>query len=232
VTDDSNTADDDPDVLAAEYVLGQLDSWNQQQVARRIETDAGLNSAVYAWADRLQPLADSLPPVEVSSGLWPRIENRLSEPVIVPFRPKWMRTAVIAPLLAVAAGIALVVIVRPFDKPEVAPVSGEAVLASATTREQFEVKFTEKFAQLTVTAKSAHIPAGKSYELWVVPEGGAPKSLGVLAANGTAERHLAADILPQLKTGALLAISLEPAGGSPTGAPTGPVLMSGKITRV
>ena len=69
----------------------------------------------------------------------------------------------------------------------------------------------------------------QSYELWVIPEGGAPISLAVLGQlDGTLrvpEGHV-----ERLRKGALLAISVEPAGGSPTGAPTGPVILSGAIS--
>jgi anti-sigma-K factor RskA len=69
----------------------------------------------------------------------------------------------------------------------------------------------------------------QSYELWLLPAGGgAPLSLAVL---GTLDASLS---LPErqaagLRTGAKLAISFEPAGGSPIGAPTGPVILIGEI---
>ena len=69
----------------------------------------------------------------------------------------------------------------------------------------------------------------QSYELWVIPEGGAPPSLAVLGQlDGTLqvpEGHRG-----QLRKGAVLAITVEPAGGSPTGGPTGPVILSGAIS--
>lgn len=69
----------------------------------------------------------------------------------------------------------------------------------------------------------------RSYELWVIPEGGAPLSLAVLGQlDGTLrvpEGHV-----NQLRKGAVLAISVEPIGGSPTGLPTGPVILTGAIS--
>lgn len=69
----------------------------------------------------------------------------------------------------------------------------------------------------------------QSYELWVIPPGGAPLSLAVLGqVDGTLrvpEGHRS-----QLRKGAMLAITVEPAGGSPTGGPTGPVILSGAIS--
>ena len=67
----------------------------------------------------------------------------------------------------------------------------------------------------------------KALELWAIPRGGAaPRSLGVISSSGaTVVRR------GQVLEGAeALAVSLEPPGGSPTGAPTGPVLYAGKLT--
>jgi anti-sigma-K factor RskA len=63
-------------------------------------------------------------------------------------------------------------------------------------------------------------------ELWAVPGSGAPRSLGLISASGATVVSKA----QQLKGAAALAVSLEPTGGSPTGAPTGPVLYVGKLT--
>jgi anti-sigma-K factor RskA len=73
-----------------------------------------------------------------------------------------------------------------------------------------------------VAAESAQ--AGKDYELWIVPDAGAPLSLGVISVEGVYQVELSdrdREILGESRT---LAISLEPRGGSPTGAPTGPIL--------
>jgi anti-sigma-K factor RskA len=70
------------------------------------------------------------------------------------------------------------------------------------------------------------LQAGRALELWAVPAAGAPRSLGLISATG-------ATVLkrPQALRGAdALAVSLEAPGGSPTGAPTGPVLWAGKLT--
>jgi len=73
---------------------------------------------------------------------------------------------------------------------------------------------------------------GKSLELWVLPTEGAPRSLGLVsnASGETLIRIRSSDARMQGATA--LAVSLEPAGGSPTRAPTGPVLCSGAIAPV
>jgi anti-sigma-K factor RskA len=73
---------------------------------------------------------------------------------------------------------------------------------------------------------SIHVP-DKSLELWALPTGQAPKSLGLVTASGKAALKLVAAADQSLGDIPALAVSLEPRGGSPTGAPTGPVLFSG-----
>jgi anti-sigma-K factor RskA len=70
-----------------------------------------------------------------------------------------------------------------------------------------------------------------SNELWVIPSDGKPRSLGTMP-NGKQMHMRLANALAQLLTqGATIAISVEPRGGSPTGAPTGPVVASGALNR-
>jgi anti-sigma-K factor RskA len=66
-------------------------------------------------------------------------------------------------------------------------------------------------------------------ELWIIPEGGAPVSLGVLPEAETAEVDLPEPFREGLPAG-LLAISEEPPGGAPEGVPTGTILATGPIT--
>jgi anti-sigma-K factor RskA len=67
--------------------------------------------------------------------------------------------------------------------------------------------------------------ANRSLELWSLPPQGAPRSLGLIAA----DKATVVQRGKVLDGTAAFAVSLEPAGGSPTGAPTGPVLYVGKL---
>jgi anti-sigma-K factor RskA len=68
-------------------------------------------------------------------------------------------------------------------------------------------------------------PAGKSYELWAVEPGQDPKSLGVVEE----ARYTRPLSLPT--SDLVLAVSLEPLGGSPTGKVTGPIVFSGPLVK-
>jgi len=71
-------------------------------------------------------------------------------------------------------------------------------------------------------------PPGKSYELWLVSDRfPAPRSLGIVGANDFTRAALSA-YDPAVLSNATYAVSLEPAGGSPSGLPT-EVLFASKL---
>jgi len=80
-------------------------------------------------------------------------------------------------------------------------------------------------AMVTRPISNVSLQADRALELWAVPPQGAPRSLGLISAQG-------ATVVKRgkvLDNTAALAVSLEPTGGSPTGAPTGPILYVGKL---
>jgi anti-sigma-K factor RskA len=80
-------------------------------------------------------------------------------------------------------------------------------------------------AMVTKPLQNVSLQPSHAFELWAVPPQGAPRSLGLISSQGTT-------IVKKgkvLDNTAALAVSLEPPGGSPTGAPTGPVLFVGKL---
>ena len=74
--------------------------------------------------------------------------------------------------------------------------------------------------------------AGRDVQLWLVREGQAPISLGVLRADGPNRIALAPADLAAAAELPSLALSIEPTGGSPTGAPTGPIVATGALRRL
>ena len=69
----------------------------------------------------------------------------------------------------------------------------------------------------------------KSMELWLIPPGDKPHSLGLIDPNRPVTIKVPKDLLRAVSNEAVLAVSLEPLGGSPTGQPTGPVIANGKL---
>jgi anti-sigma-K factor RskA len=69
-------------------------------------------------------------------------------------------------------------------------------------------------------------------ELWVIAPGDQSRSLGLIEPGRPIHINLPAALIQRVAPDAMLAVSLEPPGGSPSGLPTGPVIASGKLTRL
>jgi anti-sigma-K factor RskA len=211
---------DDLDGLAGEYVLGTLSGAERTQFEARLRIDAAAARAVAEWSLRLQPLADAVAPAIPPASLWPRIAQEIGVSRAASHR-RWIAAALAAAILAVALFFA-----EPWRQPSVTAVATLATQGGATA---FTVSVLDDRAALLIRAGTVDQPANQSYELWAVPPSGAPVSLGLVSATGDTERDVPEDKRTLLQAGVTLAVSLEPEGGSTTGAPTGPVLFVGAL---
>ena len=210
------TDGDELNELAAEYVLGTLAGEERAAFEARLRNDPAAMRAVAAWASHLQPLADAVTPAIPPTELWPRIQREVGLPPASRKRgPLWIAAAVAAAALLAGAFL----FAGPILKPEVEAV---AELASPQGGEvAFVVSVLDDESKILVRAAQVSAVSNQSYELWAVPPaGGAPVSLGVIAASGETEHDVAANARLLLHEGGTLAVSLEPEGGSPTGTPT------------
>ncbi len=209
----------DDDALAGEYVLGVLPLADRIRAERRITADPAFAAAVAGWENRLSPLNADYPDVPAPD-LLPVIEARLF-PTPPPARRRWF-----APLAGAltAAALALAVLALLPVPPAPAPAL-IASLASAGQTLTFAARVDPDAGTLTLTRTGGDGPgAGQDYQLWVIGTEGVPAPLGLIRqAQDTRPA-------PGLAAGQVLAVSLEPLGGSPTGLPTGPVLVTGVIT--
>lgn len=214
--------DDDPeDLLAAEYVLGVLALPERLAAERRVAREPAFAARVAAWENRLAPLNDGFAEVAPPPALLGRIEARL-----FPAAPTRRGRVFWARLLggAATATAAVAIAVALLGPPAPVPVLPDAPrltagLASEDGALVFAAVWDSAGQTLRVEQASGAAPAADSdYEVWLIGPSGVPESMGLLGADGL-ERPL-----PELAEGFVLAVSLEPAGGSDTGAPTGPVL--------
>lgn len=207
------------EALAGEYVLGVLARDERLAAERRIAADPAFAAAVAAWQNRLAPLNDAYPE-QPAPDLLPAIEARLF-PAPPGARRRWF--APFAGALTAAALALAVLAVLP-----VPPVPQPALIASLASAGQtltFAVQIDPDAGTLTLTRTGGEGPgAGQDYQLWVIGAEGVPAPLGLIRQ---AQETRPA---PGLAPGQVLAVSLEPLGGSPTGLPTGPVLVTGVIT--
>ena len=215
---------------AGEYVLGTLDSTERAAFEARLVRDAALQAEVAEWQRRLTPLDGETANIEPPPYLFDRILARIdirpaNNVVMLTRRMNAWRGATIA-FAALAAALLLVVVVP----GQMAPRSKSlyvAVLQGSDAKPAFVAAVDVKTKTMVVRRVGAATPEGHSYELWALGGGRtAPQPLGVIE---TALR-LSSDQLGETPLNATtFAVSLEPTGGSTTGAPTGPVLFTGKL---
>lgn len=228
------------DRLAAEYVLGTLRGPARRRFDALLPAHPTLRSAVQQWQDRLIPLAASVPPQTPPEQVWQRIEARLFErgeragptaaSAASAAQPWWQRLALWRGFsgVATAAALALLVValrVPPAQAPVVVVLAANPEAAQALNASFVASVSGDGRALVLRPLGDLALTAGRALELWAVPAEGAPRSLGLVRASG-ATTLLRAQLLSNT---AAFAVSVEPSGGSPTGAPTGPIVSVGKL---
>lgn len=217
------------DKLASRYVLGVLKGRARGRFERLLKYKPALREGVAEWQARLAPLADFTPEVAPPLRVWRAIEARIaprSAGVSWSLLRRWQSLA------AVASVVAIVFAMLAFN-PEPAPVTIVAVLADSKAKPTMVVSWSQSrsspLQQLRVQMLApVAIPADRSLELWMLPGGdAAPISLGIVSAQQIQTVTINEKARSTLPTIPALAISVEPAGGSKTGLPTGPVIASG-----
>jgi anti-sigma-K factor RskA len=218
------------DRLAAEYVLGTLRGGARRRFDALLPAHPLLRGAVADWQARLAPLADSVPAVEPPAHLWSRIEQRLFGAETQASVPWWRRLGLWQGLATTAtvAAIGLGVLLsqpQPVQPPIVIVLNANPDAAGVVPA-RFVASVTPDGRALVLRPVDAvALDANRALELWAVPGQGAPRSLGLVQPD-QATTILRTQLLDNT---AAFAVSLEPAGGSPTGAPTGPILSLGRL---
>jgi len=219
----------DDDTLAAEYVLGVLSAAERAEAERRIARERGFAALVGAWEARLVPWTEEIVPVQPRLDLWSRINaalpaERAAGPGLWSSLMLWRWLTAGAGALAVASLVALFVAInQPAQNPLVAAIEGGNaryfVVTVDPARDRIAV------VPAAYTADPSRVP-----ELWLIAPGDKPRSLGVLQPDRATTITVPANLRPLTTGQAALAVSLEPPGGSTTGAPTGPVIGQGKLS--
>lgn len=241
--------DDALDAGAAEYVLGLLDGDELAEAEGRLAADGDFAAAVDAWRLRLADLDATAPRLPADAVLWQRIAASL-EPArprpATPLRaaglrptlrsgrltPLWQSLRLWRGLTATAslAAAALLVMIAVGPARQAAP-AFVAVLMSDAGRPAAVLQADTDGHVTLIPLAVAPLPAGRALQVWTRPMPSAPLvAIGLMDQVRTVRldlRHASPARLSQY-----FAVSLEPAGGSPTGLPTGPVLMQGDLAAV
>lgn len=227
------------DRLAAEYVLGTLRGPARRRFQNLLPAHPALRQAVAHWEQRLVVLAADEPGVEPPPRVWQRIEQQLFQANPAPTAPRpglWQGLALWRTLsaLAVTAMLALLVLPQPQPAPQppvvivlqANPEVAQAAQAALGVQASFVASVSADGRALVLRPLGdLALQPQRALELWAVPPQGAPRSLGLVQASGSTT-VLRARLLQDV---AAFAVSVEPAGGSPTGAPTGPIVSVGSI---
>ena len=216
------------DLFAAEYVLGALPAPQQAAAARLAESDPAFARRVAAWEDRLFPLSEGYAPVDLPPAVKAALDRRLfGAPTPSAW---WQRLGLWRATTGLATAALLVVLALPVLTPPPAQLPRlAAALAADASDVRYLALYDPDLARVGLSRISGEPAAGQDFELWVIRGTDAPVSLGVIPAEGQAYLPVAPDTAARLAAGALLAISLEPDGGSPTGQPTGAVVAAGDL---
>jgi anti-sigma-K factor RskA len=219
------------DALCGEYLLGTLQGPARSRFERALREEPRVALRLQHWERTFAPRFSKAVEMQPSSHIWNRLERELG---LTRYRTPWHRRLGLWRGLALAATAALAIaigvdVLRPVStEPAGTPIAqleGKADAARVTASASADRRTLQLSAARPVVAGPA-----QSYELWLLPaEGGRPLSIAVLGSLD-ARVTIPAAHQKRLVPGARLAISVEPAGGSPTGEPTGPVILAGQIT--
>jgi anti-sigma-K factor RskA len=227
---------------AGEFVLGTLPPDERRMFLRRLAREPDAVEAVQTWQERFAPLALAIPPVQPPVELERRVMEAIGIAPVVPAASndnqaaRWRLATAAASLVAlVAAGLALrpqettMPVPRVSPNAAVQPISLRTTAVAALSAEGQTPGLFVTYDK--VTGRMRVVPVGltpdeaHSYELWLIEGKNAPRPMGLVDAKTGAERSVGT----AMAAGATFAVSREPVGGSPTGAPTGPVLYSGPL---
>lgn len=207
--------------LSAEYALGTLRAGARGRFERRLANEPSLAEMCVRWQTMLSGLERGVKLQAPPERVWKKIQ--LSLPVQKPVsRWNWNYLG-----WALAAGLAAVVMVPYFvtRTPEMTPLV--VLNGSDAAKGQWIVSADKERKTLSLASlRPQNIAADNSLQLWAIPAGAKPISLGLLKSS---EPTLLTVNNVTLSQGVTIAISLEPQGGSPTGQPTGPVVFSGAL---
>lgn len=229
------------DIVAAEYVLGVLPADERQQAARRIDAEQGFARLVDRWEVHFTPLA-AYAAVEVPAAVKAAIDRRLFAAGGASAAPSsarglasslaFWRTIALAALAALAA-LVLYVALPLFSPPAEIP---QQRLAASLAADGSDVRYLAVYDRRTDDIGLSHVsgtaPQGSDFELWVIEGQQQPVSLGVIPQGSSVRMPVSEILRTKMASGAMFAITVEPAGGSATGMPTGPVVAAGDLKAI
>jgi len=217
----------DDELLAAEYALGVLAGPDRLAVEQRASRDHGFARLIAEWEQRLAPWGAEFSEVTPSPQVWDRIAGALPAQAQTTGLWQnlnfWRGIGFAAGAFAAACLAALIYMGTLTRQPLVATIEGGG-------HRHFVVTVDAGRGTIAVVPAAFSPDATRVAELWLIPSDGKPRPVGLLRGDQPVTLAISSDLAALAKKDAVLAVSLEPPGGSTTGQPTGPVIASGKLT--
>lgn len=239
-----NTADNSErefggdDAVAAEYVLGVLAADERQAAARRIETDAAFARLVDRWEVTLAPMAGGYGPIEPPAAVKQALDRRLFTSTAATATARagiWQSLAFWRGLTVAAVAAFALYVAVPLLSPPAPEAPAERLVASLAPQQSdvhYFVVYDGRAGDIGLSHVTGARATDRDFELWVIEPGQPPASLGVIPTGSNVHLAVSRDVQRKIASGAVFAISLEPVGGSTTGAPTGPVVAAGDLRNI
>jgi len=222
--------------LTGEYVLGGMNEPSRSRLERELKVDPILRKEVSSWENHLAGLAEVLPPIRPPHRVWEAIESQIVERKGEP-KSFWQNLEFWRPLALLSSAVALCLFLFISYRGWSPAPSGHHMIAylnDPTSQPGWMMTLDKKDKMIMAKAMNPPpIGPNQDLELWMLPKGDQkPISLGMMPMSGIKAMKLTDDKYKILLSSAGLAVSLEPKGGSPTGAPTGPVLFQGALQEI
>ena len=251
MADDEVIQSDEPFLTAGELALGVLEG-SELAAARRLQlSDVTFAGAVEWWEARLGAMSEGAQSALPSDAVWQGIVARIDAidarrdmpaAAMAPVKGRgpagWSIAAALVGVSAAAAALVLFLstpATSPIAPPEIAAVAGDQLVAQLTDAEasrSLASRIDPESGQLRLAIAGLEAEPGKTPELWVIPAGGAPISLGAIPQQGNFARDLSVEESSLLAAGATLAVTFEDDTGERHETPTMPILLAGPLAEV
>lgn len=222
---------------AAEFVLGLLPAAEHAAFAARLAGEPALRAMVRRWQAEFSALDGEFAEQPAPAGVWHRLDARLFGSGARPVR-WWDSLAVWRTLAGAAAAVAVVAVGLNLVRPaQVAPEEFAAQLVAALQAQdsmgvEFVALYDARSGMVKLLGVSGQSMPDRDLELWYIAGDRPAVSMGVIPAMSRLDMPLDAPARAAFTEGTVLAITLEPKGGSPSGVATGPIVSMGKATPI
>ena len=226
------------DKLAAEYVVGTLRGRARGRFQALLRYDSDLRRIVAEWEARLTPLTAAAGEIAPPARVWQAVVKRIAGAARGGRTPEglafWRGLAVTSTAFVLI--LATFIGVAPKPAPPMAMV---AVMNDDRGQPALVVSWPpmkamrDPYVRVKVVQEHPVMDPGTTWEMWMLPGGkDTPVSMGLITTDADQTMKLKPALAQRMERAWGVAMSVEPMGGSATGAPTGPVIFKGQCVKI